>query len=203
MEFFLRSTDVINLTPAVQAKAAELRGNLTDTVAVARGCFEWVRDHIKQSRDFELRPVTCSASQILEEGSGYCYPKSHLLAALLRANGIPAGLCYQRLAVDPAATRFCLHGLNAVFLPAFGWYRIDPRGNRIGVDAQFTPPVERLAFSLHHPGEFDLPGVWPDPLPVVVDTLRCHTSADELYDHLPDLTMWTGSSVALAQIGRI
>ena len=189
MHAFLRSTDVINVDD--RAKAAELRGDLSDTAAIARRCFEWVRDQIKHSRDFDLLPVTCSASRILAEGSGYCYPKSHLLAALLRANGIPAGLCYQRLAVDEQATRFCLHGLNAVFQPAFGWYRIDPRGNRQGIDAQFTPPVERLAFALERAGELDLPGVWPDPLPVVVEALHSHVRADELYDHLPDLTMWS------------
>jgi transglutaminase-like putative cysteine protease len=194
---FLRSTDVIDVdAPTVRARAAELRGDLIDTVAVARRCFEWVRDHITHSRDGGLQAVTCSASHILEEGSGYCYPKSHLLAALLRANGIPAGLCYQRLAVDEKATRFCLHGLNAVFLPAFGWYRIDPRGNRDGIDAQFAPPVERLAFVLERAGEFDLPGVWPDPLPVVVEALRSHTCADELFDDLPDITMWTASSAS-------
>ena len=197
VNLFLRSTEVINLhDPGVRARAADLRGDLTDPVAIAGRCFEWVRDHIKHSRDFDLLPVTCSASQTLEEGSGYCYPKSHLLAALLRANGIPAGLCYQRLAVGADATRFCLHGLNAVFLPDFGWYRIDPRGNRPGIDAQFTPPVERLAFALTREGEFDLPGVWPDPLPIVVDALRSHAGADELYDRLPDITMWRASATA-------
>jgi len=39
--------------------------------------------------------VTCSASEVLREGTGICFAKSHLLAALLRAVGIPAGLCYQ------------------------------------------------------------------------------------------------------------
>jgi transglutaminase-like putative cysteine protease len=190
---FLRSTDVIDFHAlAVRDKAAQLKDGSGDAVAVARRCFEWVRDHIQHSRDFNLHAVTCSASQVLEEGSGYCYPKSHLLAALLRANGIPAGLCYQRLAVDDEGRRFCLHGLNAVLLPGAGWYRIDPRGNRAGIDAQFTPPVERLAFTLGRAGEFDLPGVWPDPLPVVIEALRSHHRADRLYDDLPDITMWAG-----------
>ena len=29
--------------------------------------------------------------------------------------------------------------LNAVYLDEFGWYRCDPRGNKEGVNAQFTP----------------------------------------------------------------
>ena len=35
---------------------------------------------------------------------------------------------------------YSLHGLNAVHLPDFGWYRIDARGNRTGIHAQFDPP---------------------------------------------------------------
>src|SRR5262245_2512021 len=95
---FLRSTDVIDWQhPAVAARARLLRADLTDPVAIAQRCFEWVRDQIKHSTDFGLTAVTCAASDVLEQGSGYCYAKSHLLAALLRANGLAAGLCYQRL----------------------------------------------------------------------------------------------------------
>ena len=133
--------------------------------------------------------MTCSASEVLREGSGYCYAKSHLLAALLRANGIPAGLCYQRLSRDGKGEPHSLHGLNAVHLPEFGWYRVDPRGNREGVDARFTPPVEHLAFSVSLPGEADLPEIWADPLPVVVETLRTHETVDALWEHLPDITL--------------
>ncbi len=56
--------------------------------------------------------------------------------------------------------------------------------------------MERLAFAGERPGELDLPGVWPDPLPVVVDALHAQTRADELYDHLPDITMWTAPVAA-------
>jgi transglutaminase-like putative cysteine protease len=35
-----------------------------------------------------------------------------------------------------------------VYLKDYGWYRIDARGNKAGVDAQFTPPHEKLAFEL-------------------------------------------------------
>jgi hypothetical protein len=55
------------------------------------------------------------------------------------------------------------------------------------VDAQFIPPTECLAFSLHLPGEADLPHIWPDPLPVVVDTIRTYSNAELLGENLPDL----------------
>jgi transglutaminase-like putative cysteine protease len=186
---FLAHSEVIDWRhPAVMAQARALRGDLTDDVAIARRCFEWVRDEIQHSSDFGLTAVTCAASEVLQEGSGFCYAKSHLLAALLRANGLPAGLCYQRLSVDDEGRRFCLHGLNAVLLPGIGWYRADPRGNRAGVDAQFIPPVEQLAFSIRLSGEADLPDICADPLPVVVKALRAHTRADRLAENLPDLT---------------
>ena len=80
-------------------------------------------------------------------------------AALLRANGIPAGLCYQRLSIDGTGPPFCLHGLNAVHLDQHGWVRCDARGNKPGVDAFFDPPAERLAFATNIRGERDLPEV--------------------------------------------
>jgi len=189
MENFLKSTNLIDWqTPAVLAKAQELAGQERDPHCIIRRCFEWVRDEIKHTGDCGLTPVTCAASEVLAEGSGFCYAKSHLLAALLRANGIPTGLCYQRLCMDDDGRQFCLHGLNAVWLPGSGWYRIDARGNRAGIDAQFAPPIERLAFTISREGEADLPEVWADPLPVVVEALLSNESAQEM--RLPDVEVW-------------
>ena len=118
MDAFLRSTDIIDWAdPEVTARAAELAAGLTDPVAIVQRCYEWVRDEIKHTGDHGLSVVTCRASEVLRQGSGYCYAKSHLLAALLRANGVPAGLCYQRLSLDEDGLRHCLHGLNACTAP--------------------------------------------------------------------------------------
>jgi transglutaminase-like putative cysteine protease len=187
MEQFLRVTEVIDWTdPAVLSKAKELTKGTTDIHEMVRRCFEWVRDSIQHSADFQRNPVTCSASKVLASGTGYCYAKSHLLAALLRANRIPVGFCYQRLSVDERGAPYSLHGLNAVHLPEFGWYRVDSRGNKPGVNAQFSPPAEQLAFRLSFPGERDFPEILPDPLPVVVTRLRRYSTWDALYENLPD-----------------
>jgi hypothetical protein len=82
---------------------------------------------------------------------------------------------------------YCTHGLNAVYLSGVGWYRIDARGNRNGINAQFTPPVEALAFSTDLPGEYDHPGIHATPLPIVVEALRQHETWDSLYRNLPDV----------------
>lgn len=192
MDPFLQRSAVIDWDhPAILARARALRGVDDAIEVVVARCFAWVRDEIKHTSDFELTAVTCRASDVLLEGSGYCYAKSHLLAALLRANGVPTGLCYQRLALDSAGSRFCLHGLNAVRLAAHGWYRLDPRGNREGIDARFEPPVERLAFTPSLAGEMHLPEIWPDPLPVVTAALMAHTDARVLGEQLPDVEVWT------------
>lgn len=155
-----------------------------------RACFEFVRDEIRHSSDFELNPVTCKASDVLRHGTGYCYAKSHLLAALLRANGIPAGLCYQRLSVGAGGAPYCLHGLNAVHLKDFGWYRIDARGNKPGIDARFAPPVEYLAFAVREREERMLPEIWAEPLPIIVDALERHATWDQVLANLPDVELF-------------
>lgn len=187
MDAFLRATDVIDSAhPAIVAAAAEIVGDATDDEVVARRCFEWVRDLVRHSLDHACGIVTCRASQVLEHRTGFCYAKSHLLAALLRARNVPAALCYQRLAFDESPSTFFLHGLVAVHLKRHGWYRVDPRGNKPGVTSGFNPPVEELPYTAHRPGEMDVPGRFPDALPAVIRTLeRCQTAA-EVRANLPD-----------------
>ena len=188
MEEYLKSTEIIDWRhPEILSKARELSDGKENHAAVARLCFEWVRDKIKHIDDYNIQTVTCSASEVLRSGSGICYAKSHLLAALLRANSIPAGFCYQRLRFDDIGPSFCLHGLNAVALPEFGWYRIDPRGNKEGVNAQFTPPQEQLAFTVRIEGEANLPEIWPDPPGIIVEALKRYKTKDQLYNNLPDI----------------
>jgi len=188
MEKYLAHSEMIDWKhPEVFRKAKELSEGMENPVDIARACFLFVRDEIKHSYDYRMNPVTCKASSVLEHQTGYCYAKSHLLAALLRASGIPAGLCYQRLAIDGENPPFCLHGLNAVYLPDIGWYRVDARGNKPGVDADFTPPVEQLAFPIVYEGEANLEGIWSDPLKEVTDVLESSKDFQEVWDNLPDI----------------
>lgn len=185
---FLASSAIIDFDhPLVAEKALALAAGESDTLTIARRCFEFVRDEIHHSWDYRQNPVTCKASDVLRHATGFCYAKSHLLAALLRANGIPAGLCYQRISLGDSGPPYCLHGLNAVFLEDFGWYRIDARGNKPGVDAQFCPPREMLAFAIREHNERDLPEIWSEPLTVVTAALERHSDITVLYADLPDV----------------
>jgi transglutaminase-like putative cysteine protease len=191
MQQYLASSEFIDWAdPAIAARAAQLAEGGHGEVELTKRCFEFVRDQIRHSWDFRLNPVTCKASEALRHGTGYCYAKSHLLAALLRANGIPTGLCYQRLTIEASGPPYCLHGLNAVCLKSHGWYRIDARGNKPGVAAEFCPPVEKLAFPIVDPGEADLPEIWPEPLAVVVKALKENATYDQMYRNLPDIELF-------------
>jgi len=188
MQEYLESSRYIDWHhPEIKILAQSLSAGLSTEEDVAKSCFEWVRDNIKHSSDYKLNPVTCKASDVLTHKTGYCFAKSHLLAALLRANHLPAGLCYQRLSIDDKGAPYSLHGLNAVFLKNHGWYRIDPRGNKEGVNAQFSPPHEQLAYSTTLELEADLPEIRSKPLPVVVSVLENYDTYQGVYENLPDI----------------
>ena len=185
-EYLVSSSYIDWETPAVLEKAKKLGEGIKTDYEIAQRCFEFVRDGIKHSWDYQLNPVTCKASDVLREGTGYCYAKSHLLAALLRANGIPTGLCYQRLTITDQPP-FCLHGLNAIYLEDFGWYRVDARGNKEGVEAEFCPPNEKLAFTIRVEGEADLPEILAEPLPVIIKALETNATFMDVANNLPDI----------------
>jgi transglutaminase-like putative cysteine protease len=172
--------------PAVRERARELAQGRTGAAEVAEACFLWVRDRIRHIGDHGLEPLARFASEVLEHESGICWAKSHLLAALLRANRIPAGLVYQRLAADDTRCGFVLHGLNAVWLPSLGWYRLDARGARADLRAEFTPPREVLPYSPSLPGERTFPGLWAEPVAPIREALERHRSRSALVPNLPD-----------------
>lgn len=185
---FLEASDIIDYThPSDAAKAHELAQGCSSDAEIAKRCFEFVRDEIRHTGDAGEGITTLRASEVLENAQGWCYAKSHLLAALLRANGIPTALCYQRLNCSEYVEGiYCLHGLNAIYLKEFGWYRIDARGNKEGVNAQFNPPHEKLAFDLGE-NEYDLNERYSQPLPVVIEALKTYKNYSEIVGHFPDI----------------
>lgn len=185
---FLKATPIIDYTDAsVRALAFELGSGHQSDIDIARNCFEYVRDNIRHTGDHRDNVTTCKASEVLKQGTGWCYAKSHLLAALLRANGIPTGFCYQRLSCSEYKPDvFCLHGLNAVHLTDHGWFRIDARGNSDEIDARFEPPHEMLAFR-PQANEKDLPGIYVNPLPEVITALQTYDTYEKMVNNFPDI----------------
>ncbi|WP_369638130.1 transglutaminase family protein, partial [Nocardia sp. JMUB6875] len=165
--------------PAVRALGDELWRGSGGEIDCARRAFEWVRDAVGHSYDVRDSRVTLRASEVLEQRVGLCYAKSHLLAAVLRGQGIPTALCYQRLTHGEGHV---LHGLVAVYLDG-GWHRQDPRGNRVDISAEFSLGDEVLAFPVDPGlGEIDYPELHRAPAQVVVEALGRATDVLAIYD---------------------
>lgn len=187
-EYLVSDSIVDWQTPAVREKALELAGSLPDEVAKARCLYEWVRDSISHSADAGLDIVTCTASEVLHHGTGICFAKSHLLAALLRAVGIPAGFCYQVLRTNPPIDNEpVLHGFNAIYLASLDkWIRVDARGNTNGINAQFSIKREQLAFAMDPAAdEFIYEAIFAAPVNSVVKRLKMYKSRSKLCLDLP------------------
>ena len=108
MEKYLKVSEVIDWQhPEIMKRARQISLGFETPMAIANACFEWVRDEIHQSVDYQMNPLTCRASDVLKYKTGYCFAKTHLLAALLRFNHIPSGFCYQRLSVDDKVAPYC------------------------------------------------------------------------------------------------
>ncbi|RII31535.1 MAG: transglutaminase [Geobacter sp.] len=189
MDEYLGSDAIVDWqTPSVRQKAIELTQSLADEVAKARCLYEWVRDAIPHSHDAGLDIVTCTASEVLSHGTGICFAKSHLLAALLRAVHIPAGFCYQVLRLDPPDNNEpVLHGFNAIYLATLDkWMRVDARGNTNGINAQFNTQKEQLAFAMDPlADEFIYEAIFAAPVGSVVNSLKRYTNLSELWLDLP------------------
>ena len=186
---YLKSDDIIDHENVqIKALAEKLYDRACNELDFIRSAYEYVRDNISHSADINEDIITCSASEVLAAGHGICFAKAHLLAAVLRCKGIPAGLCYQRLILDDeAAPVLIMHGLNGVYLKEYKkWIRIDPRGNKNGVNAQFSVDREQLAFPVRsEKGEEDCFIVFPETDRRIREKLRNNKTRTELWEDLP------------------
>ena len=254
IEAYLASDLLINYEiPEVSSLAEKLRLKDCDEISAVKKAYEYVRDSFPHTFDVNAQGVACSASDVIKLGHGVCYAKAHLLAALLRYAGIPAGMCYQRLCLELPAdqpgtaalevaglsaneqaqeqsfansgdaqaftdnadaqavtdsveflsgpdhegppntncakprTRLVLHAVNAVYLKSLNkWVRMDVRGNTNGVNAQFSPEHEQLAFKIHPQyDEEDGLVIYSKTPASVAHALSSSKTAQQLEDSLP------------------
>lgn len=191
LDDYLLELDEVNYSnSSIKKKADELFNPSQTEIEKARIAFEFVRDGISHSWDIQSKRVTCNASEVLEFKEGICYAKSHLLASLLRSQGIPTGFCYQRLMLfDTPEKGYCIHALNAIFIKSLNkWIRVDARGNQEGIDAQFSIEEEKLAFPINEKlDEKEYPVIYANPHPKIVAVLKENTNVLEMYKHhLPE-----------------
>jgi transglutaminase-like putative cysteine protease len=185
LEQYLRCSPYIDFEhPIIQEYLSEFRARERSEIETARELFGYVRDVVAHSGDIEGRRVTRSASEVMQYQEGICYAKSHLLAALFRGMGIPAGICYQKLTRGATPdTGHCIHALNTVYLASQRrWIRVDARGNKPGVDAQFSLDGEKLAFPIREAyGEIDYLLNHAEPHPAIIETLESHEDCRVMY----------------------
>ena len=146
---YLNESDCIDYTnPLVAEKANQLKASSSDKLDYIEKAYKFVRDEIPHTWDAKLTVVSKNASDVLKNKTGICWTKSCLLAALLRANKIPAGISYQYLTrANDASDGYIIHALNTVYIDSLQkWIRLDARGNKAGVNAQFSLEKEILAF---------------------------------------------------------
>ncbi|PLS14912.1 transglutaminase [Bacillus sp. M6-12] len=185
-DYLLELNEVNYSNPIIKKKADELFNPFQTEIEKAKVAFEFVRDEISHSWDIQSKRVTCNASEVLDFKEGICYAKSHLLASLLRSQGIPTGFCYQRLMLfDTPEKGYCIHALNAIFFKTLNkWIRVDARGNKKGIDAQFSIEEEKLAFPINEKlNEKVYPVIYTKPHFKTVSVLEEHTNALEMYKH--------------------
>lgn len=180
LQQYVKADSLIDFTSSlVSSLAKKLELSQMDEISAAKKAYEYVRDNFPHTFDIDGIEVACSASDVIKLGHGICYAKAHLLAALLRYAGIPAGICYQRICLDTPTVenfqelsgisglspgpgqqatpgemlqgkRLVLHAVNTVYLKSLNkWIRMDARGNTNGINAQFSLTHEQLAFSIH------------------------------------------------------
>jgi len=176
-------------TPIIRQQIKKIQEQTSTPKEQAKLAFEIARDSIIYCYYIDSSIITINAEDALSKKEGICFAKAHILATLLRGMGIPAGFCYQRvLRKGTIESGYALHGLNAVFLKETGWFRVDPRGNKPGVNAQFNTDVEQLAYPIRTElGEIDYPDVFVAPLPSVIKAMQSSTDCHALFFNRPEI----------------
>lgn len=174
-------------TPIIQKVVQSILNQRTTPYDRAKMAFEIARDQIRHSFDTQYPDISITAEQTMISQEGICFAKSHLLASLLRAMDIPVGFCYQKvIRKGTIESGYALHGLNAIYLEEVGWFRVDPRGNKTGVNSQFSVKEEMLAYPIRPElGEIDYPNVFVHPLSSVIHSMYSSKNTQELFFNRP------------------
>ena len=186
MEEYLKCTREIDFDhPLLAELIADFSKKKLNELTLIKTVFEFVRDLIHHSFDAHDPRMTRTASETYEKRVGICYSKSLLLAALLRGLGIPCGFSYQKVTLheDPEQG-MCIHALNTVFIKNMNkWIRVDARGNKAGINAQFSLMQEQIAFKVRPElGEMDYPTNYALPHPLILATLSHYDDAMKMYN---------------------
>ncbi len=187
---YLEDTIVVDWqTPKVLERARDLCSPKPGQAPGIRAAWGFVRDEIGDSLSDGRDVLTCNASHVLREGTGLSYAKSHLLAALLRARGFPAGFGYQRLRDGETRSGFALHGFVGVWVGELDtWVALDPCAEPAAPagDDFLAGPVSWARIPDPEAGETTYPTLFARPPKRVLDPLERGGSPSRIRRFLPD-----------------
>ena len=174
----------------IQDKAKTLFYGIDDTVEKAKIAYEYIRDEIPHTFDIQSDIITAKASDVLIYNTGICHAKANLLAALLRAQNIPVGFCFQHLTLsNNDLLGYCVHCYNAIFINN-RWIKVDARGNTNGVNAQFSLTEPQLAFfNRSSYNEYFWKGIYSKPHLDTMRMLEKANSLQDILDNIPDYVL--------------
>lgn len=179
---YLELSDLVDFDHPTVTKLAKSVADISELYTV-RNAFEIVRDSYPHTFDIGGQGIAVSASDVIRLGHGFCFAKSHLLAALLRYNGIPAGFCYQRIRRDNGS--HILHGFNAARV-CDRWIVFDARGNNDRVEVVFNLDSDMRAFQTDtQNGELDYEQIFSRPDRGVINALRSTGDPDRFIEVVP------------------
>lgn len=188
LKIFLQEDKYIDFSsPIIQIKSDELFRNINSNIEKAKIAFEYVRDEIPHSFDVQAKIITAKASDVLKYKTGICHAKANLLAALLRTQGIPIGMCFQHitLAADDSIG-YCVHCFNAIFIDN-KWIKVDARGNTNGKNARFSLGEPLLASQNRTQyDEYFWKGIYTNPHKDTMTMLEGAATIQDIIDRIPD-----------------
>lgn len=188
MEKFLQEDQYIDYSSeTIKNKVKELFSSDMTEIKKTKVAYEFVRDEIPHSFDCNAKIIVARASDVLLNKTGICHAKANLLAALLRSQGIPTGFCFQHITLaQDDSLDYCVHAYNAVFINN-KWIKLDARGNKQGVYAQFSTDEPILAFQNRKEyDEYFFDGIFANPHKATMLMLEKAESLQDIMDNIPD-----------------
>lgn len=197
---FLAETKYVDYKDeAIQKKANELFTDDMEPVEKVKIAYEYVRDDIPHSFDCNATVITAKASDVLKEKTGICHAKANLLAALLRTQGIPVGFCFERITLTNNDSKgYCVHAYNAIYVEN-RWIYLDARGNKEGVNAQFSLEEPILAYPPRKEyDEYFFKGIYANSHGETMEMLEKAKTLQDIMDNIPE---YVAEKSEIAEVG--
>lgn len=188
MQAFLKDTKYIDYkAEIIQMIIKELFTDDMDDIEKVRIAYEFVRDDILHSFDCKATIITAKASDVLKYGTGICHAKANLLAALLRSQSIPTGLCFEHITLaGDDSIGYCVHAYNAVYVDS-RWIKLDARGNNESIDAQFSLGNPILAYPPREKyDEYFFKGIYAESHAETMKMLEKANCLQDIIDNIPE-----------------